>query len=191
MAALPDRLREERSPRWHGQRGPFRRAFLHQIAGEIGQPDFPTPPHVAQAGVDVALLRAQKMLEKLQLEGDMQIGVNIVKRAIEEPLRQIAANGGFEGSVVLNRVKEGKGSFGWNAATAEYEDLVKAGVIDPTKVVRTALQALDNKRKFAGGMAEAFARHDENQLRPVVGVVIGHAVRLDQWAAGGLRGRSP
>ena len=72
-------------------------------------------------------------------QGDKQYGVNIIRRACEEPLRQIAANGGWEGSIVVNKVREGKGAFGWNGATGEYEDLVKAGVIDPTKVVRTAL----------------------------------------------------
>jgi chaperonin GroEL len=91
-------------------------------------------------GGGVALLRALPALEKLKLDGDKQYGVNIIRRAVEEPLRQIAFNGGVEGSVVVNRVKEGKGAFGYNAATAEFEDLVKAGVIDPTKVVRAALQ---------------------------------------------------
>jgi chaperonin GroEL len=91
-------------------------------------------------GGGVALLRSASVLEKLKFDGDKQYGVNIIRRAIEEPLRQIAANGGQEGSVVVNRVKEGKGAFGYNAATNEFEDLVKAGVIDPTKVVRAALQ---------------------------------------------------
>jgi chaperonin GroEL len=91
-------------------------------------------------GGGVALIRSISALDKLKLEGDRQYGVNIIRRALEEPLRQIAQNGGFEGSIVVNRVKEGKGAFGWNGATGEYEDLVKAGVIDPTKVVRTALQ---------------------------------------------------
>src|SRR6478672_3704890 len=91
-------------------------------------------------GGGVALLRAISAVEKLKFEGDKQYGVNIIRRAVEEPLRQIAGNGGQEGSVVVNRVKEGKGSFGFNAATGEFEDLVKAGVIDPTKVVRAALQ---------------------------------------------------
>jgi chaperonin GroEL len=91
-------------------------------------------------GGGVALLRAAHALDKLKFDGDKQYGVNIIRRAIEEPLRQIAQNGGLEGSVVVNRVKEGKGSFGFNAASAEFEDLVKAGVIDPTKVVRAALQ---------------------------------------------------
>ena len=80
-----------------------------------------------------------RFLHALRAKPHQRHGVAIVRRAIEEPLRQIAANGGFEGSVILNKVREGKGSFGWNAATGEYEDLVEAGVIDPTKVVRTAL----------------------------------------------------
>jgi chaperonin GroEL len=91
-------------------------------------------------GGGVALLRSVSALDKLKFDGDKQYGVNIIRRAIEEPLRQIAQNGGQEGSVVVNRVKEGKGAFGFNAATSEFEDLVKAGVIDPTKVVRAALQ---------------------------------------------------
>jgi chaperonin GroEL len=91
-------------------------------------------------GGGVALLRSLPVLEKLKLAGDQQYGVNIIRRAIEEPLRQIAQNGGIEGSVVVDKVKHGSGSFGYNAATGEYEDLVAAGVIDPTKVVRAALQ---------------------------------------------------
>jgi chaperonin GroEL len=92
------------------------------------------------AGGGVALLRTLPLLEKLRLPGDQQYGVNIIRRAIEEPLRQIAQNGGAEGAVVVNRVRAGEGAFGYNAASGEYEDLVKAGVIDPTKVVRAALQ---------------------------------------------------
>jgi len=92
------------------------------------------------AGGGVALLRALPALEKIELGGDRQFGVSIIKRAIEEPTRQIAENCGVEGAIVVNRVKEGTGAFGYNAATNEYEDLVKAGVIDPTKVVRAALQ---------------------------------------------------
>ena len=92
------------------------------------------------AGGGVALLRALPALEKIELGGDRQFGVSIIERAIEEPTRQIAENCGVEGAIVVNRVKEGTGAFGYNAATNEYEDLVKAGVIDPTKVVRAALQ---------------------------------------------------
>jgi chaperonin GroEL len=76
----------------------------------------------------------------LKLEGDEQIGVNIVRRAITEPLRQIAENAGEEGAVVLGKVNDSKdANYGYNAQTGQYEDLVKAGVLDPTKVVRTAL----------------------------------------------------
>src|SRR5688500_13453257 len=91
-------------------------------------------------GGGVALLRCLSAIDKLDLPEEQQFGLSIVRRSIEEPLRQIAANGGFEGSIVVNKVKEGKGGFGWNAQTAEYEDLIDAGVIDPTKVVRIALQ---------------------------------------------------
>jgi chaperonin GroEL len=91
-------------------------------------------------GGGVALIRALKGLEKVKLSGEEQLGVDLVKRAIEEPVRQIANNAGFEGSVVVQRVIEGKGNFGFNAETGEYEDLMKAGIIDPTKVTRFALQ---------------------------------------------------
>ncbi len=91
-------------------------------------------------GGGVALLRALPELEKLKLDDDPQFGVNIVKRALEEPLRQIAGNAGVDASIVVAKVKEGKGGFGFNAQTEEYGDLLTQGVIDPTKVVRTALQ---------------------------------------------------
>jgi chaperonin GroEL len=92
-------------------------------------------------GGGVALLRASKALEGLKLEGDQLVGMQIIKRAIEEPMRWIATNAGQEGSIVVSRVKEMKAADeGFNAATETYEDLVKAGVIDPAKVVRNALQ---------------------------------------------------
>jgi chaperonin GroEL len=91
-------------------------------------------------GGGVALLRALPVLESLKLNGDQAFGVNIIRRALEEPMRQIAQNGGDEGAVVVNKVREGKGAFGYNVATNKYEDLILAGVIDPTKVVRVALQ---------------------------------------------------
>jgi chaperonin GroEL len=92
-------------------------------------------------GGGVALARSAAALDKLKLEGDEQIGVNIVKRAIQEPLRMIAENAGEEGAIVLGKVLDAKDSnFGYNAFSGEYEDLVKSGVLDPTKVVRTALQ---------------------------------------------------
>jgi chaperonin GroEL len=91
-------------------------------------------------GGGVALLRASAVLGDLKLEGDEQIGVKIVMRAIEEPMRWIATNAGHEGSIVVQRVKDMKGEEGFNAQTERYENLVQAGVIDPTKVVRSALQ---------------------------------------------------
>ncbi|MBW2549964.1 MAG: chaperonin GroEL, partial [Deltaproteobacteria bacterium] len=91
-------------------------------------------------GGGVALVRAQKALAKLDLSDEQKIGISILIRAVEEPLRQIASNAGLEGSIVVNEVRNGKGAYGFNAATEEYTDLVKAGVIDPTKVVRSALQ---------------------------------------------------
>ncbi|MBC7358307.1 MAG: chaperonin GroEL [Desulfacinum sp.] len=91
-------------------------------------------------GGGVALLRCQKALDDLKLEGEEQFGLEIVRRALEAPLRQIANNAGHEGSVVVEKVREGEGAFGFNADREVYEDLIAAGVIDPTKVVRFALQ---------------------------------------------------
>jgi chaperonin GroEL len=99
------------------------------------------------AGGGVALLRAAKVLATLKLAGDEQVGVNILRRAIEEPMRWIASNAGHEGSIVVQRVKEMKDDEGFNAQTGRYENLVKAGVIDPAKVVRSALQ---NAASIAG-----------------------------------------
>jgi chaperonin GroEL len=104
------------------------------------------------AGGGVALVRASKVLDNFNTESedtDEQIGVSIVRRALEEPLRQIAQNAGQEGAVVVGKVREGSDSFGFNAATEKYEDLVAAGVIDPAKVTRTALQ---NAASIAGLM---------------------------------------
>jgi chaperonin GroEL len=98
-------------------------------------------------GGGVALLRCLPVLEALKLEGDEKIGVDIVKRAIEEPLRALAVNAGVEGSIVVQEVKKRKGNEGYNVSTGEYEDLVKAGVVDPKKVTRTALQ---NAASIAG-----------------------------------------
>jgi len=93
-------------------------------------------------GGGVALLRAQSALDGLgeALDEEQRAGVNVIRRAIEEPLRMISQNAGVEGSIVVDKVKQGKGAFGFNASTETYEDLLKAGVIDPTKVVRSALQ---------------------------------------------------
>jgi chaperonin GroEL len=92
------------------------------------------------AGGGVALLRCQKATEELELEGEETFGRDIVVRALEEPIRQIANNAGVEGAVVVERVKYEEGAFGFNAQSEKYEDLIEAGVIDPTKVVRFALQ---------------------------------------------------
>ncbi|MEL7363885.1 MAG: chaperonin GroEL, partial [Bacteroidota bacterium] len=92
-------------------------------------------------GGGVALVRAIASLDGVEaINEDQRIGVNIIRRALEEPLRQIAGNAGLEGSIVVQKVKEGEGSFGFNARTEEYGDLIEQGVIDPTKVTRTALQ---------------------------------------------------
>ncbi|HUG00913.1 MAG TPA: TCP-1/cpn60 chaperonin family protein, partial [Longimicrobiales bacterium] len=100
-------------------------------------------------GGGVALLRAQKKIDKFKVDSeDEQIGVQILRRALEEPIRLIAENAGAEGSIVVERVRASKDpNFGYNAQTDEYEDLVEAGVIDPTKVTRTALQ---NAASIAG-----------------------------------------
>jgi chaperonin GroEL len=92
------------------------------------------------AGGGVALIRAQASLDALKVSDDQKFGVSIIRRAIEEPLRQIVANAGLEGSIVVNKVKEGKDDFGYNAQTDQYGNLLAMGVIDPAKVVRTALQ---------------------------------------------------
>jgi chaperonin GroEL len=91
-------------------------------------------------GGGVAYLRCIPVLQNLKLEGDEKLGLNIVKRALEEPARQIAMNAGEEGSVIVEKLKGGTGAFGYNADTGEYGDLIAAGVIDPTKVTRSALQ---------------------------------------------------
>jgi len=98
-------------------------------------------------GGGVALIRCLPALEALKLDGDEKIGVDIIKRAVEEPLRALAKNSGVEGSIAVQEVKKRKGNEGYNVATGEYEDLVKAGVVDPKKVTRTALQ---NAASIAG-----------------------------------------
>jgi chaperonin GroEL len=129
------------------------------------------------AGGGVALIRAQEALAKLEVNDEQRFGVNIIRRAMEEPLRQISSNAGEEGSIIVQRVRDGKGSFGYNAATGEFGDLLAMGVIDPVKVVRSALQnaasvaslmltteALIAERpkeeKAAGGGAHAGHNHD-------------------------------
>jgi chaperonin GroEL len=92
------------------------------------------------AGGGVALLRSLTKLAGLKATGDQATGIEIVRKALEEPLRQIANNAGVEGSVVVNTVREGKENFGYNAATNEYGDMVKFGVVDPAKVTKSALR---------------------------------------------------
>jgi chaperonin GroEL len=91
-------------------------------------------------GGGVAFLRATKSIDKLKLEGDEKVGADIVRRALEEPIRQIAENAGAEGSIVVQKVRDADGAYGFNAETETYEDLMTAGIIDPTKVTRVALQ---------------------------------------------------
>jgi chaperonin GroEL len=91
-------------------------------------------------GGGVAYLRCLPHLKKIKLEGEQQTGLEIIHRALEEPIRQIAANAGKEGSVVAERVKQEKGAFGFDADKEEYTDMIEVGIIDPTKVVRLALQ---------------------------------------------------
>jgi chaperonin GroEL len=92
-------------------------------------------------GGGVALVRVQKALDKVETKNeDQAVGVKILARAIEEPLRQIVENAGEDAAVILNRVKEGKGSFGYNAASGDFGDMIEQGILDPTKVTRLALQ---------------------------------------------------
>jgi chaperonin GroEL len=100
-------------------------------------------------GGGVALVRASKALDKIEEDGDVKTGVRLLKRAMEEPLRRIAENAGVDGAIVIGKIEDSKGATGFNAATGKFEDLVKAGIIDPTKVVRTALQ---NAASIAGLM---------------------------------------
>jgi chaperonin GroEL len=100
-------------------------------------------------GGGVVLVRGIAALDKVRASGDEKIGLDIVRRALEEPIRQIAENAGVEGSIVVQKVRESSGAFGFNAETEAYEDLMAAGIIDPTKVTRSALQ---NASSIAGLM---------------------------------------
>jgi chaperonin GroEL len=130
-------------------------------------------------GGGVALLRASVVLAGFKLEGDEQIGVNIVKRACEEPLRQIVGNAGTEGAIVVDKVREHKSAnYGYNAATDTYEDLVGNGVIDPTKVTRSALQ---NAASIAGLMltTEAMIAEIPEKKPAPAGPGGGHGPEMD------------
>jgi chaperonin GroEL len=100
-------------------------------------------------GGGVVFLRAMAAVDTLRLSGDEKTGASIIRRALEEPIRQIAENAGAEGSIVLQKVRDGNGAFGFNAETETYEDLMTAGIMDPTKVTRVALQ---NAASIAGLM---------------------------------------
>ncbi|HXJ36078.1 MAG TPA: chaperonin GroEL [Candidatus Eisenbacteria bacterium] len=123
-------------------------------------------------GGGVALIRCQTALDKVKVSDEERFGVGIVRRAIEEPLRHIAKNAGAEGAIVLDKVKSGKGAFGYNAYSEEYEDLLKAGIIDPTKVVRTALQ---NAASVAGLLltTEAMVAEKPKEDTPMPGGMPG------------------
>ena len=134
-------------------------------------------------GGGVALVRAQKKLEALSGDNhDQDVGIAIARRAMEEPLRQIVANAGAEASVVLNKIKGGKTTFGFNAATEEYGDMVEMGILDPTKVVRTALQ---NAASIAGLMitTEAMVAEAPKDEKPM-----GGAPGMDEMGDGGMGG---
>ncbi|MBT3817409.1 MAG: chaperonin GroEL [Candidatus Magasanikbacteria bacterium] len=111
----------------------------HRIEDAVGATKSAVEEGVVPGG-GVALLRAVKALDTVNMSDEEMIAVNILRRALEEPIRTIAKNAGFEGAVVVDEVKKGSGNFGFNAATGQYEDMVVAGVIDPTKVTRSALQ---------------------------------------------------
>jgi chaperonin GroEL len=124
-------------------------------------------------GGGVALIRAQKVLDTLKVDDEQQFGVKIIRRSVEEPLRQIVANAGEEGSIVVNKVREGQGNFGFNAATGQYTDLVQDGVIDPVKVVRSALQ---NAASVASLMltTECMVAERPKDEKPAAGGHAGH-----------------
>jgi chaperonin GroEL len=137
-------------------------------------------------GGGVALLRAQSVLASLKgLSDEQQAGVSIVTRAIEAPLRRIAENAGLEGSVVVDKVKNGKGAFGLNAATEEYGDMVKAGVIDPAKVVLTALQ---NAASVSGLLLTTEAMVADDPDEAAGGGMPGGGGMPDMGGMGGMGG---
>jgi chaperonin GroEL len=118
----------------------------HRIEDAVGATKAAVEEGVVPGG-GVALIRAMKALDNLVLGEEEKIAVGILRRALEEPLRQIAQNAGVDGSVIVEEVRKNQGNFGYNALTGTYEDMVKAGVIDPTKVTRSALQ---NAASIAG-----------------------------------------
>jgi len=139
---------QERLAKLSGGVGVIKVGAATELEQKVKQDKLEDALHATRAAVEegivsgggVALLRASLALDSVKAEGDEQTGLNILKRALEEPIRQIAHNAGVDGAVVVQKIKEGKDDFGFNAATMVYEDLIKAGVVDPTKVVRTALE---------------------------------------------------
>ena len=132
-----------------------------------------------RSGGGVALVRTTSAVDEVikSLEGDEKIGASIIRRAIEEPLRMIVSNAGEEGAVVIGKIHESKESnFGYNAGTGVYEDLVKAGVIDPTKVTRTALQ---NAASIAGLMLTTEAMISEIPEKKEAPAGGGHGGGMD------------
>ena len=159
-------------------------------------------------GGGVALLRAQTALDDIGAGGaDAQIGTAILRRALESPIRQIAANAGAEGSIVVARVRDGQEGFGYNAQTDNYENLVTAGVIDPTKVVRIALQNAasiasllltteavvaerpEEEKPMPGGAPGG--GHGRHVLGPVADRPGSSGQRRSRWVRGSVRRRGP
>src|SRR5579871_3102710 len=131
-------------------------------------------------GGGVALLRAAKSLDGLKVAEDEQIGVNIVKRAAEEPVRQIVGNAGYEGAIVIEKIRSnGDATYGFNAATAQYEDLVKSGVIDPTKVTRSALQNASSIAALMLTTEAMIAEIPEKKSAPAPGAGGPHGPDMD------------
>jgi len=143
----------------------------HRIEDAVGATKAAVEEGVV-AGGGVALLRAIKALDNMNLEAEEAVAVNILRRALEEPMRQIAINAGVDGAVVVEEVKKNTGNYGYNAATGKYEDMVKAGIIDPAKVTRSALQ---NAASIAGmfltteAVVTDIPKKDEPQMPPMGG----------------------
>jgi len=139
---------QERLAKLSGGVGVIKVGAATEVEQKVKQHKLEDALHATRAAVEegivpgggVALLRASAMLEEVKLGSEEQTGINILKRAVEEPIRQIVQNAGLDGGVVVQKVREGKEDFGFNAATMIFEDLIRAGVVDPTKVVRTALE---------------------------------------------------
>ena len=130
-------------------------------------------------GGGVALLRAATKLACLKVDGDQQIGVDIIKRACEEPVRQIVGNAGYEGAITIENIRQNSDpSYGFNAATMQYEDLVKAGVIDPTKVTRSALQNASSIAALMLTTEALIAEIPEKKAAPAGGPG-GHGPEMD------------